>query len=136
MVFSTMPTLRHGTQGEKGKRRERGDMARRLRIEVGDVVYHVLDRRVGRTTLFDKEEDYAVFERVLSEAHARLEMRLLAYYLTPNLYVRSLQSPREVLCTPGDHSRLPSGDDWRILARQWRGMCLACHEVPGDDGVA
>ena len=59
-------------------------MARRLRVDIGDVVYHVLNRRVGRMTLFEKEEDYAAFERVLSEAYERSPMRLLAYCLMPN----------------------------------------------------
>ena len=59
-------------------------MAGRLRVDVGDVVYHVLNRRVGRMTLFEKDEDYAAFEQVLSEAHPRSPMRLLAYCLMPN----------------------------------------------------
>jgi hypothetical protein len=29
-------------------------MARRLRVDCGDVVYHVRNRRVGRLTLFEK----------------------------------------------------------------------------------
>ena len=59
-------------------------MARRLRIDLGGVVYHVLNRRVGRLPLFRKDGDYAAFLKVLDEAHARLPMRVIAYCLMPN----------------------------------------------------
>jgi putative transposase len=58
-------------------------MARRLRIDRGDTVYHVLNRRVGKLQLFEKEQDYAAFEQVLAEAPERAPMRLLAYCLMP-----------------------------------------------------
>jgi putative transposase len=47
-------------------------------------VYHVLNRAVGRRTLFKKDEDYAAFERVLEEAPGFRPMRVLAYCLMPN----------------------------------------------------
>ena len=59
-------------------------MARRLRVDRGDVVYHVLNRRVGRLTLFEKDADYAAFEKVLEEAQRKVPMRVLAYCLMPN----------------------------------------------------
>jgi hypothetical protein len=37
-------------------------MPRRLRCADGGYVYHVLNRAVGRATLFKKEGDYAAFE--------------------------------------------------------------------------
>jgi len=46
-------------------------------------VYHVLNRAVGRMALFENDEDYAAFERVLGEAVQRLDPRLLAYCLMP-----------------------------------------------------
>jgi putative transposase len=55
-----------------------------LRGDVGGIVYHVLNRRVGRETIFKKDEDYAAFERVLGEAGRRQPMRVLAYCLMPN----------------------------------------------------
>jgi putative transposase len=48
------------------------------------LAYHVLNRAVGRATLFARAEDYAAFERVLREAKAHVPMRLLAYCLMPN----------------------------------------------------
>jgi hypothetical protein len=37
----------------------------RLRFATGGYVYHVLNRAVGRATLFAKAGDYAAFEKVL-----------------------------------------------------------------------
>jgi putative transposase len=59
-------------------------MARRLRIAPGGLLYHVLNRAVGRATLFDKEADYLAFERVIEFAHKRLPMRIVGYVLMPN----------------------------------------------------
>jgi putative transposase len=51
---------------------------------MGGYVYHVLNRAVGRATIFDKSGDYAAFEKVLREAQDWLPMRVLAYCLLPN----------------------------------------------------
>jgi putative transposase len=59
-------------------------MARRTRCSDGGYVYHVLNRGVGRATIFDKAGDYAAFEKILSEAWERTAMRLLSYVLMPN----------------------------------------------------
>ena len=40
-------------------------MPRRPRIATGGLVYHVLNRRVGRLPLFETNQDYVAFERVL-----------------------------------------------------------------------
>jgi REP element-mobilizing transposase RayT len=59
-------------------------MARRTRCADGGYVYHVLNRAVGRATLFNKAADYAAFEKVLRQAWERTAMRLLAYVVLPN----------------------------------------------------
>jgi putative transposase len=59
-------------------------MARRLRCSDGGYVYHVLNRAVGRATLFDKSGDYAAFEKVLHQAWQHTGMRLLSYLIMPN----------------------------------------------------
>jgi putative transposase len=59
-------------------------MPRRLREATGGIVYHVLNRAVGRMRLFEKEEDYAAFEHVLEETYERTKMRLLSYCVMPN----------------------------------------------------
>jgi putative transposase len=48
------------------------------------MVFHVLNRAVGRRTLFRTDDDYRAFERVLSETLALRPMRICAYCLMPN----------------------------------------------------
>jgi len=48
------------------------------------MVFHVLNRGVGRRTLFDKEEDFLAFERVIEETLSTRPMRLVAYCLLSN----------------------------------------------------
>jgi hypothetical protein len=43
-------------------------MPRRLRFATGGYVYHVLNRAVGRATLFEKLGDRAAFESVVRQA--------------------------------------------------------------------
>jgi putative transposase len=59
-------------------------MGRPLRPTAANVVYHVLNRANARMTLFDVDGDYAAFQRVLTQACARVSMRLLAYCIMPN----------------------------------------------------
>lgn len=59
-------------------------MGRPLRPTAANVVYHVLNRANARMTLFDADGDYAAFQRVLTQACARVSMRLLAYCIMPN----------------------------------------------------
>jgi putative transposase len=48
------------------------------------MVFRVLNRGVGRRTLFDKDTDYAAFEHVVEETLRIRPMRLCAYCLMPN----------------------------------------------------
>ena len=50
----------------------------------GGMVFHVLNRGVGRRTLFSNESDYHAFERVLEEALRTRAMRICAYCVMPN----------------------------------------------------
>jgi putative transposase len=59
-------------------------MPRRLRTAAGGYVYHVLNRAVGRATLFNKAGDYAAFVKVLGDAHEEVATRLVAFCLMPN----------------------------------------------------
>ena len=58
-------------------------MPRRPRFRAGGYVFHVLNRAVGRQTIFQTEGDYLAFLRVLEEARQRVPMRLLAFCLMP-----------------------------------------------------
>ncbi|ULA64754.1 MAG: Y1Tnp domain-containing protein [Nitrospira sp.] len=59
-------------------------MPRRPRLAAGDLAYHVLNRRVGRLSLFEKPADYAAFETILAEAQGQTQIRIAAYCLMPN----------------------------------------------------
>ena len=59
-------------------------MPRRIRATAGGLVYHVLNRGVGRMRLFRKAADFAAMEQVLEEAVQRTRTRLLAYCLMSN----------------------------------------------------
>ena len=59
-------------------------MPRTARKAPGGVVFHVLNRRVGKQTLFHKDEDYAAFERVLAYALELVPIRLFAYCAFPS----------------------------------------------------
>ncbi len=47
-------------------------------------MFHVLNRAVGRATLFRKDADYAAFEKVLQEGLEWQPMRVLSYCVMPN----------------------------------------------------
>jgi putative transposase len=59
-------------------------MPRPRRAAEGGLIYHVLNRATARLAIFEGDQDYAAFERVLSQGLARYDMRLLAYCLMPN----------------------------------------------------
>ncbi|PIR82956.1 hypothetical protein COU19_03025 [Candidatus Kaiserbacteria bacterium CG10_big_fil_rev_8_21_14_0_10_56_12] len=59
-------------------------MTRINRTDVGDQIYHVLNRANARVQVFDTPFDYKMFEDILEEARERFGMRLLAYCLMPN----------------------------------------------------
>ena len=61
-----------------------GAMPRATRAAAGGVVYHVLNRASGRRALFKRDEDYALCEKVLAEAHQRVAMRTVGYCVMPN----------------------------------------------------
>ena len=59
-------------------------MPRRHRFADGGYVYHVLNRAVGRSTIFEQQGDYDAFLRTLEEARREVAMRVLAYCVMPN----------------------------------------------------
>jgi REP element-mobilizing transposase RayT len=59
-------------------------MPRGARNAPGGLVYHALNRAVARLPLFEKDGDFAAFERVLAEALEEHPTRLLASCLMPD----------------------------------------------------
>ena len=59
-------------------------MPRANRIDVGNVVYHVINRANARMEIFADPKDYRLFEKVLEEAREKFDMRILSYLVMPN----------------------------------------------------
>jgi putative transposase len=53
-------------------------MPKTARVAPGGLVYHVLNRSVGRMHMFRKESAVEAFERVMVEAHLR-PIRILSW---------------------------------------------------------
>jgi putative transposase len=59
-------------------------MGRPLRVNVGGIAYHVLNRANARLRIFFDDADFLAFEKIMEEAVQGFEMRLLAYAILPN----------------------------------------------------
>lgn len=59
-------------------------MPRARRVTPGGIVYHVLNRGVGRSRLFFKDADYRAFEQIMVETLESCPMRICSYVLMPN----------------------------------------------------
>ena len=69
-------------------------MPRLARVDIGNNIYHVINRASGRLQIFNDASDYQLFEDLLLEAKEITDMRILAYVVMPNhwhlvLYPRS-----------------------------------------------
>jgi putative transposase len=69
-------------------------MPRQPRIDLADHIYHVINRANGRFQIFNKKEDYQLFEELLMEAKELTDMRIFAYTIMPNHWHLVLQ-PRK-----------------------------------------
>lgn len=95
-------------------------MARQPRIDVGDYVYHVINRSNGRVPIFHNDADYRDFEYLLQEIKDTYEMRIIAYVVMPNHW-HMLLHPRQ----DGDLSK----------ALQWLGTTHAGRHHARKDTV-
>jgi putative transposase len=59
-------------------------MARALRLQFEDALYHLCARGNRRERIFASEKDYAQFEQFLGESAERYQVELHAYILLPN----------------------------------------------------
>jgi putative transposase len=66
-------------------------MPRPPRVDVADVVYHVINRANGRATIFQKDLEYKLFEVLLEDIVLVRGMRILAYCIMPNHWHLVLQ---------------------------------------------
>jgi putative transposase len=59
-------------------------MPRTARAAPGGLIYHVLNRSVGRMKMFRRDGDFEAFARVLAQAHERYPLRILSYCVMPS----------------------------------------------------
>ncbi len=59
-------------------------MGRGQRVDIGGLVYHVINRANGRVPIFKSPDDYRDFEYLLLELKEEYDMRILAYVVMPN----------------------------------------------------
>jgi putative transposase len=59
-------------------------MGRPKRAADGGLIYHVLNRGNARMTIFEKDDDYAAFEKILQQAVERTGTSLMAWCVLPN----------------------------------------------------
>ena len=68
-------------------------MARPLRIQFPNAVYHIISRGNGRQRVFLDDDDFRCFLRVLRHVVKRLDWRIWTYCLMPNHYHLLVQTP-------------------------------------------
>ena len=66
------------------RRYDSGIMPRTNRLLPGGMLFHVLNRGVGRQRLFHKAADYLSFEELIAETLEKSPMRICSYCLMPN----------------------------------------------------
>jgi putative transposase len=89
-------------------------MPRRPRVAPGGVIYHVLNRSVGRMRMFTRPKDFEAFMRVLAEAHERFPIRILSFCVMPSHW--------HFVVWPRDDKQLTSFFRWlaHTHAMRWR----------------
>ena len=70
-------------------------MGRAPRMDIADIVYHVINRANARAQIFDTPDDYRQFETILTEAKERISMRIMAYCIMPNHWHLILQPKKD-----------------------------------------
>jgi putative transposase len=70
-------------------------MPRPRRADEAGAIYHALNRGNARLPIFHKDEDFAAFERILSEGLEHYEIAILAYQLLPNHWHLVLQPGKD-----------------------------------------
>ena len=87
-------------------------MGRTLRVDVGNEIFHVINRANGRATIFKTDHDYRAFEALLEEAREKISMRILAYEIMPNHW--------HLLLYPVNEGDLSSFMQWLTLTHTQR----------------
>lgn len=70
-------------------------MAKVPRVDIGGIVYHVLNRANARKRFFSTSLDYRAFEEALAEAQERMAISIFAYCIMPNHWHLALRPRRD-----------------------------------------
>ena len=100
-------------------------MGRPQRITEPGVAYHLLNRRVMRLPMFEKDGDYLAFEQVLAEGLGRLDAPgLLSYCLMPNHW--------HLVVLAGERTNLSTWMQWVTVTHthRWRTHSRTTGEGP------
>ena len=100
-------------------------MGRSPRVTQSGLVYHVLNRRVMRLPLFEKDADYLAFERVLAASLKRPDApALLAWCLMPNHW--------HLIVRAGQRTNLSTWMQWVTVthAHRWHAHTHTSGEGP------
>ena len=62
------------------------DMPRQPRNDIGNQIYHVINRANSRVKIFLDDTDYELFEQTLIEGQRKLGIRLLGFIIMPNYF--------------------------------------------------
>lgn len=68
-------------------------MARPLRINYSGAFYHVYHRGLERREIYKDEHDYAIFVKLLEQAHIQFKVKIHAYCLMSNHYHLYVETP-------------------------------------------
>jgi putative transposase len=100
-------------------------MPRTARIAPGGLVYHVLNRAIGKKRLFAKDTDFEAFQRVMVEAHSRHPIQILTYCI--------LSSHWQFVVWPQHEGQMSAFFRWltHTHAMRWR----VAHGTVGDGPV-
>jgi putative transposase len=97
-------------------------MGKKRRITKGGIVYHVMNRAIGKARIFNKDLDFVAFENILAEGIERFEMRVCGYCIMSNHW--------HMLLWPPEDDTLPLFMHWITLthAHRW-------HAAHGTTGI-
>jgi len=70
-------------------------MPRIARVSVGNMLYHVINRSNGRVRIFNTDDDYKHFEKLLQDGKDMVDMRIVAYCIMPNHWHLILHPKRD-----------------------------------------
>lgn len=87
-------------------------MPRLPRVNIGNEVFHIINRANARLPIFFKKEDYILFESILAEGQEKYDMRILAYCLMPNHF--------HLVCYPRKENDLQKFMQWITLTHTQR----------------